>query len=219
MRARITAAQAEAEGWFRPNTNGGYCMCGECHERALIAEMSSRDRGLVKGEPRRFVHGHNMRTPEGRAATARMARETAGLGRRRGVQPSPAAERFRAHLDEPDDNGCVRWLGGTARGGYGNFMRSKGTMVPAHRFAFEQAYGPIPDGHEVHHRCGVPLCCNPEHLESLTVIEHRRRHRRVRPVDDATLCACGCGSPSQWDYQKGHARRFAGGHSLRARAA
>jgi DNA-binding CsgD family transcriptional regulator len=37
-------------------------------------------------------------------------------------------------------------------------------MVRAHRFAWELAYGPIPGGAEVIHRCGTRLCMRPDHL-------------------------------------------------------
>ena len=55
---------------------------------------------------------------------------------------------------EPD-TGCWRWNGG--RGGYkGNYGRcagDDGRVRPAHRFMYEQVYGPIPDGLEIDHVC------------------------------------------------------------------
>lgn len=38
----------------------GYCQCG-CGERTRLAPASCRNRGLVKGEPMRFVYGHHNR--------------------------------------------------------------------------------------------------------------------------------------------------------------
>ena len=44
----ITVEQATAEGWYKPNTNGGLCMCG-CGQPAPIAPKSSRYHGDVRG--------------------------------------------------------------------------------------------------------------------------------------------------------------------------
>jgi hypothetical protein len=39
--------------------------------------------------------------------------------------------------------------------------------------------GPIPDGKELHHRCGVYACWNPEHLEPVTHAENQRHLRKT----------------------------------------
>jgi hypothetical protein len=36
--------------------------------------------------------------------------------------------------------------------------------VKAHRFAFEAAWGPVPEGMDVCHSCDEPLCVNYYHL-------------------------------------------------------
>lgn len=43
------------------NIPAGYCQCG-CGERTRVSAWTDRSKGFVKGEPRRFVVGHNART-------------------------------------------------------------------------------------------------------------------------------------------------------------
>ena len=50
--------------------------------------------------------------------------------------------------------------------GYGEIGagRAGAGVLRAHRLAWEFAYGPIPTGAQVLHRCDNPPCCNPSHL-------------------------------------------------------
>ena len=70
---------------------------------------------------------------------------------------------------------CVLYEG-RARGGrdqqYGLTVKHE----LAHRVAYAEAHGAIPEGFDVHHSCETPLCVNPEHLVALPHGEHRRRH-------------------------------------------
>jgi DNA-binding CsgD family transcriptional regulator len=62
---------------------------------------------------------------------------------------------------------CWDWIGSTVDG-YGQFgFQVPGygrQMIPAHRFAWEQASGAIPDGVDVLHLCGNRICVRPDHL-------------------------------------------------------
>ena len=60
---------------------------------------------------------------------------------------------------------CQLWTGGFNRAGYGYTSRKHPLgRVLAHRAAYIEANGPIPDGMIVRHTCDNPPCCNPEHL-------------------------------------------------------
>lgn len=61
---------------------------------------------------------------------------------------------------------CWLWTGYLHRG-YGQFHADQ-TTYRAHRFAYEEIVGPIPDGLEIDHLCRVRSCCNPSHLEPVT---------------------------------------------------
>ena len=67
--------------------------------------------------------------------------------------------------------GCLIWTGSTSGGRppYGRIWVD-GRMVGAHVFAYEQAYGPVPQGLVVDHRyhCST-LCCEPTHLRAATI--------------------------------------------------
>lgn len=69
---------------------------------------------------------------------------------------------------------CWLWTAFTNHAGYGKFWLD-GTMVRAHRWAYESEVGPIPDGLEIDHLCRVRHCVNPTHLEPVTPTENRRR--------------------------------------------
>lgn len=85
-----------------------------------------------------------------------------------------AIDKLLERLIFPDD-GCWIWTG-CPRMKYPTI--SCGTVrLSVHRLAFELFSGPIPDGYDVHHRCENPRCCNPDHLEALTQIDHYRLHK------------------------------------------
>lgn len=75
-------------------------------------------------------------------------------------------ERFQSKV-EVLSGGCHAWMGCRTGDGYGQFRVGE-KVVYAHRFAFEQAQGPIPFGMHIDHICNVPFCVNVEHLQVVT---------------------------------------------------
>jgi hypothetical protein len=65
------------------------------------------------------------------------------------------------------DTGCHIWTGATYGKGYGQ-TKINGRTVPVHRLMWEACYGPIPDGLQVDHVCGIKACCNVHLLRLLT---------------------------------------------------
>lgn len=118
------------------NTNG-LCSCG-CGSLAPIAKMTAKRFGHIKGQPCRYIRGHQARkgTP---------------------------AERFDAKVRVQPD-GCHEWTGYALPNGYGWFGVAKGVTEFAHRFSYESRVGTIPDGAFVLHKCDNRKCVNAEHL-------------------------------------------------------
>ena len=59
---------------------------------------------------------------------------------------------------------CWLWIGAKDGNGRGHLRWRDQGHVLAHRVAWELAYGPIPEGMNVLHRCDVGNCCRPTHL-------------------------------------------------------
>jgi len=72
-------------------------------------------------------------------------------------------QRFWSKVDKSGE--CWLWIASRDKDGYGKFRTSKNiSWDRAHRIAWSVAYGPIPPGIHVLHRCDIPPCVNPSHL-------------------------------------------------------
>lgn len=96
-------------------------------------------------------------------------------------------ERFWQLVPAADPSECWLWRGTTLDNGYGQFSVNK-KRVQAHRFAWIDTHGPIPDGLCVCHRCDVPKCVNPSHLFLGTTTDNIRdasaKGRLHRPIGE-----------------------------------
>lgn len=79
-------------------------------------------------------------------------------------------------------NGCHEWQATRHSNGYGQ-MRIETVAEYAHRIAWRLAYGEIPEGMYVLHRCDNRRCVNPEHLylgnQSINIADAKRKGRMV----------------------------------------
>lgn len=53
----------------------------------------------------------------------------------------------------------------------------------AHRVAYEQVFGKIPDGYHIHHRCDNKMCINVNHLEALSPEDHKIIHTIPKSIE------------------------------------
>ena len=75
-------------------------------------------------------------------------------------------------VHRPELGSCWTWVGNKG-GSHTKYIRFTlggryGKTTSAHRFSYELANGPIPDGLTVDHLCRNTSCVNPSHLEAVT---------------------------------------------------
>jgi len=58
---------------------------------------------------------------------------------------------------------CLEWQGALLHNGYGE-IRVDGIKTKSHRYAYQRAFGLIPEGRLVLHKCDNPRCVNIDHL-------------------------------------------------------
>jgi hypothetical protein len=79
------------------------------------------------------------------------------------LPPTSIESRFWPKVKKGD--GCWLWQASLDRKGYGTIRRKDGeSTLRAHRVSFEIAFGPIPAGMCVLHKCDTPRCVRPDHL-------------------------------------------------------
>lgn len=130
----------------------GICQCG-CDRPTRIATKTDRSVGQTRGVPLRFIKGHN------RAAKI----------------PGP-----RYHLEDRGyKTPCHIWEGALDGHGYGQ-RRHNGKLASAHRVAYEEEFGPIPEGLHLDHLCRVVQCIRADHGEPVPQIVNTRRGAHIK---------------------------------------
>jgi hypothetical protein len=80
-------------------------------------------------------------------------------------------ERFLQKVNKTDT--CWLWTGAKHNFGYGCFFY-EGKNLKAHQYAYIKYIGEIPEGQLIRHKCDIPACCNPAHLEIGTQADNIR---------------------------------------------
>lgn len=145
-----------------PNPSG-LCWCG-CGETTKRAGSNHSGIGYRPGQHLRYVNGHN-----GRKSPHRYKIEDRGY-----------------------ETPCWIWQRSINPSGHGRLMIGHGAQrqaVTAYRHYYEAARGPVPEGRLLHHKCEIPACVNPDHLEPVTFREHQQAHGKLTPETVAEIRA------------------------------
>lgn len=95
---------------------------------------------------------------------------------------------------------CITWAGTTQKNnGYGR-ISVNGKQPMAHRWAWEQVNGPIPEGLTIDHLCFNRACIEPLHMRVVTRAVNGARHQEG--------CQClshaGPSRPAPRECRRGH---------------
>ena len=99
-----------------------------------------------------------------------------------------------------DESGCWIWKRWKNAFGYGYTSVRRVTRL-AHRLSYEVFVGPIPEGMTLDHLCKKTSCCNPAHLEPVSMALNLRRRS-----PDPDRCPAGHEYAGKNLWQKGNHR-------------
>lgn len=100
----------------------------------------------------------------------------AGIHRRLTVNVTNSLRvRMRDGVRPKNENGCIEW-DGALRNGYG-CIKHEGRVLSTHIVAWVLAgneLGDEGDGKVIAHKCDNKACCNPDHLECVSITKNNR---------------------------------------------
>lgn len=166
------------EHTWRDGVEGKVCgICGQWHPLAdFPANHRSSDHyasnckpckaqmaGTPKAQERRLERRRQAYAANAEAHRAYMRARRAAYVERSANLDDATRRRFWSKVDRRSDDECWEWQAHVQVNGYGSFSHKSHSMY-AHRVSWMIAYGDIPEGMCVLHRCDNRCCVNPHHL-------------------------------------------------------
>ena len=131
---------------------------------------------------------------------------------------TPPPERFWPKVNFDSGGDCWIWTASINPKGYGQFRvgtkpDGRAVVIHAHRFAYMDTVGSIPEGMELDHLCRVRACVNPMHLEPVTTRENQRRS----PISFVTIkgSRTHCANGHEWTEENTYWYSSRGGNPHR----
>lgn len=156
------------------NIPHGLCQCG-CGQETSLASTTLKKRGWVKGEPLRYISGHNNNWAG--HMLDRMCKRCGSTFQAPLSRVKKGAARYCSRFCADDARRSGGWI---SNQGY-NRTKIDGQTITVHRYIMEQHLGRTLEPHEdVHHINGDKLDNRIENLRVMDHAEHTRYHRRQR---------------------------------------
>ena len=193
----------------KPHCKHGHPLSGE-NLRIDPRTQARVCRSCARDSQQQFRTAAKRRRPNDLGSSGRPGRPKGRLGRTTDLER--LLDRTVLGQTHPVLGTC--WLFSGPANPYGRL--DKGPERSTHRLGWKWLRGPIPDGMELHHLCGVHACWNPDHLVVVTHAENmafsakthcRRGHPlsganlRIDPRTGARICRA-CSAANQRAYRE-----------------